>query len=960
MATAFATAARASAIAAPAAAPSSARYDPAAILLELKPGHAFTPQSPSLVRSGSTSLDERLARAAAMDVAPLFPVARADRRLHAALGMDRFYRVRLRRDADIPALAAELSRHPDVAWAEPDYEGSAAQTPAPAPILPNDPYFDHQWALRNTGSVPGIGPSTPGADIHATEGWGVTTGDSSVIVAVLDSGIRYDYPEFAGRIWSNSGEIAANGIDDDGNGYVDDVRGYNFAYGNAEVLDDLGHGNAVSGVIGAASNDGAGYCGLDWACRIMPVKILSSGGTGSYSWWVSGIYYAVNNGARILNMSLVGDHASVALQTAIRYAYAHECLIVAAMGNSGADTPYVPASYDTEVLAVGATDRNDRRASFSTYGSHLDVVAPGQDIAVLVLGTETYASYGSGTSFASPMVAGLASLLLAKNPSLGAAALHDIICLTADDQVGASSEDAPGWDRYYGYGRIDCARALTLEGIPHPPSVSAPGFLNPIEGRTTAFSVSASDPDGDPIQKLEADLSVLPRSSDAAFSTNGSGTSGTLTWTPTFEDAGGPYSVTFRAFDPLRGQAVTTMYVANVNRLPAVAAPAAAAFVESEEGQFGVLSTDPDGEELILSASDVPPGGTFEDHGDNTGTFAWTPAAGQAGSYTVSFSARDGWNGTAAASTRVDVGRRNRAPMAEAAGPYAGVAGAPIGFDGSGSADPDGDPLRCLWRFGDGSEAVGAAPVHAYTHGGDFVVILEVDDGSLSNADSTTARIAAALPARAFLADGRRSIALSGGSAPVCLCLEPSGGAYANADLDLTSLAVVSDGTGAVSRVAPSLRSIVEGDRDRNGVLDLSLCFDRSDLRRLFERRSGRDSVVASIEGRLANGAKIEGPIRLVVVGTRACPVSVSSNPLAAGGVITLRTISSGRLSARLFDARGRLVRTLAEEPAAAPGYRDLAFDGRGDRGAALPSGIYFIRVETLEGVSTSRVAILK
>jgi hypothetical protein len=392
-----------------------------------------------------------------------------------------------------------------------------------------------------------------------------------------------------------------------------------------------------------------------------------------------------------------------------------------------------------------------------------------------------------------------------------------------------------------------------------------------------------------------------------------------------------------------------------------VAAPATAAFVETEAGQFDVQSNDPDGEELILSVADIPLGATFEDHGDNTATFAWTPVAGQAGSYTVPFSARDGWNGTAAASTRVDVSRKNRAPVAEAAGPYAGVAGAPIGFDGSGSADPDGDPLRYSWRFGDGSEAVGAAPAHAYARGGDFLVILEVEDGSLSGADSTTARVAAALPARAFLADGHRSVSLSVGSAPVCLCLESSEGSYSDADLDLTSLALVSEGTGSVSRIAPSLSSIVEGDRDRNGVLDLSLCFDRGDLRRLFERVGGRDSVVASVEGRLANGARLEGSIPLAVVGARgAGPVSVSSNPLAAGGVITLRTARGGRVSARLFDARGRLVRTLAEEPAAAPGDHDLAFDGRGDQGAALPSGIYFIRVETPEGVSTSRIAVLK
>ena len=931
----------------------TARYDPSALLIKLKPGYRFTA---GLARTGSASLDARLARAAAFEVSHLFTAARAGRPMNAELGTDRVYRIRLRGPDDIPALVAALSRESGVEWAEPDYEGSAAETPASGSMVPNDPEFDHQWALRNTGQVPGIGPSTPGADIRATEGWAVTTGDSGVVVAVLDSGIRYEYPDFAGRVWVNRGEIPGNGVDDDGNGYVDDVRGYNFADANAEVLDDLGHGNAVSGVIGATSNDGLGYCGLDWACRLMPVKILNREGVGLYSWWISGIDYAVKNGARILNMSLVGDHASLALQTAIRYAYAQGCLLVAAAGNSGDSTRYVPASYDAEVLAVGATDRNDRRAAFSTYGNHLDVVAPGEDVAVLTLGTETYSSYGSGTSFASPMVAGLAALLLAKDPSLNAASLRDVIDATADDGVGHDAQDAPGWDPYYGYGRINCFRALTLDRIPHPPALSAPTFLNPTEGKTTAITVSVSDPDGDPIRKLEADASALPRGNDASFATDAAMTSGTWSWTPTYDDAGGPYQVTFRAYDPLRGQATTAMYVGNVNRLPAMLAPETAVFVETEAGGFDVRGTDPDGEELTLEATGVPVGATFEDRADNTGAFAWTPARGQAGTCTVTFTARDGWNGAGSASTRIDVRRMNRAPVAEAGGPYAGVAGAPVAFDGNGSSDPDGDLLRYSWSFGDGGEAAGPVPSHAYDRGGDYRVVLEASDGSLSGRDSTSAHVADALPARAFVADGRRSIPLSGGSAPVCIGLEPAGGSYGNADLDLSSLELVADG-GPAAGVSPEPRAVAEGDRDRNGVAELSLCFDRASLRRLFARVSGRDSVAAAVEGRLVSGARVRAPIALVVVGGA---IRLSSNPMAAGAVVTLRSSRSGRLRVRLFDARGRLVRTLADEAAAAPGYHDVALEARSTSGDRLSSGIYFLRAETADGVATSRVAVLK
>jgi hypothetical protein len=282
-----------------------------------------------------------------------------------------------------------------------------------------------------------------------------------------------------------------------------------------------------------------------------------------------------------------------------------------------------------------------------------------------------------------------------------------------------------------------------------------------------------------------------------------------------------------------------------------------------------------------------------------------------------------------------------------------------VAFDGSGSSDPDGDPLRYSWSFGDGAEGTGAAPSHAYDRGGDYGVVLETSDGSLTGRDSTSARVADALPARAFLVDGRRSISLSGGSAPVCIGLEPADGSFRNADLDLASLGLAADGGGAVARVSPEARAFAEADRDRNGVEELSLCFDRTSLRRLFARVGGRDSVAAAVEGRLLSGARIRAPIVLVVVGTGRA-ISVSSNPIAAGAVITLRSSRSGRLRVRLFDARGRLVRTLADVAAAAPGYHDVALEARSISGDRLPSGVYFLRVETADGVATSRVAILK
>ena len=377
---------------------------------------------------------------------------------------NKLFVIKFKKATDINRVVDEILKVSIIEYVEPDNIGKSSGVKK---VVPNDTYFSFQWSLNNNGSF-SKSPAKVGADIDMEDAWALQTGDTSIIVGIIDSGIKIDHPDFAGRIWQNYSEIASNGLDDDGNGYIDDVNGWNFNYGNNNVMDDDGHGTNVAGIIGAKSNNGLGYTGMDWNCKLMSLKTQDSSGYGYYSAWVSAIYYAVAKGVRVLNMSVGGQSNSTSVANAINYALANKVVIVACMMNTNSDTAFYPAKYPG-VIAVGATNPNDTRCnpffwsatSGSNYGSHISVVAPGNYIYGLNNTSNTnYSWYWGGTSQATPHVAGLVSLLLAQDSTRTPAQIKTIIESTAQDQVGLPSEDTPGWDQYYGYGRINAYRAL--------------------------------------------------------------------------------------------------------------------------------------------------------------------------------------------------------------------------------------------------------------------------------------------------------------------------------------------------------------------------------------------------------------------------------------------------------------------------------------------------------------------
>lgn len=358
--------------------------------------------------------------------------------------------------ATAEAVATQYRALPEVEYAEPNFEISLdSSDSASAPVRPSDPQFGDQWALANDGQRGG----KQGADISAMRAWSITTGTDAVVIAVLDSGVEYTHDDLAGNMWIRPQNLAP--YHDDDLGTIDDEHGFNAIQNDADPMDENGHGTHCAGIIGAEGGNDIGIAGVNWKVKIMPLKFMNAGGFGTMKDAVEAINYVIerkNDGVnvRVISASWGSTAKSRALEDVIRKAYEAGILFVAASGNNSTDndrSPHYPSSYNVgNVISVAALDRNDQLASFSNYGvKSVAIAAPGVEILSTWLGNDYEEK--SGTSMATPVVAGVAGLIAAKEPRITVDELRKRILRSVDKLDSLKGRVATG-------GRINAAKAV--------------------------------------------------------------------------------------------------------------------------------------------------------------------------------------------------------------------------------------------------------------------------------------------------------------------------------------------------------------------------------------------------------------------------------------------------------------------------------------------------------------------
>ena len=329
-------------------------------------------------------------------------------------------------------------------------------------------------AISKTSNDPDLSALYGLAQMSAFDAWDVTTGSSSVVVAVVDTGVSYNHPDLAANISRNLGEVPSNGIDDDGNGYIDDYFGYDFWANDGDPTDLNGHGTHCAGIVAGRGDNGVGGVGITWGASILPVRVLGADGWGGDADVAAGVQYAVDRGASIVSLSLGGSSQSAVLENAIEYARDNGVLAVVAAGNESEDNdqvPSYPANSDLDnVISVAATNQDDDLAWFSNYGADsVDIAAPGQSI----LSTHLANSYEtlSGTSMATPYVVGVAALMKSVNSSMTYSDLRSRLFQSVDLITSLQGKISTG-------GRVNAYKAVMLAStgvMPEPTPVALPG-----------------------------------------------------------------------------------------------------------------------------------------------------------------------------------------------------------------------------------------------------------------------------------------------------------------------------------------------------------------------------------------------------------------------------------------------------------------------------------------------------
>jgi PKD repeat protein len=495
------------------------------------------------------------------------------------------------------------------------------------------------------------------------------------------------------------------------------------------------------------------------------------------------------------------------------------------------------------------------------------------------------------------------------------------------------------------------------------PTLFQPANMTVAEGATADQVITGTDACGDALTFSKV---AGPTFMTVTTTTPGAGTAtGNIHLAPGFSDAG-IYAATVRASDGiLNSDKSLTATVVSVNRPPSLSQPAPMTLSEGATADQVIAATDPEGDLLTFSKVSGPIFMLVTTTTTNPprGNVHLAPGFADAGAYLGTIRVSDGWlTDTKSFTITVNEGA-NRCPVSTPGGPYSGLGGAAVSFNGSASFDPDGTPLTYAWDFdasdGVGVDATGPTPVHTYAAGGTFTVTLAVSDGTCSSSSTTAANILPFCPATVF--NGYDVIRIGSGRPTWFAFVQPASGCYVNTDVVLSSFVLSYAGRQIPADVT---KSTIDSDKSGDGIQEIRVSFSKGNLRTLFSGTglgNGHNLVTVMIEANLATGGALQGTTQVDVFNNGSfTAATVAPNPLNPATTLTFTTSRAGFARVELYDVAGRLVRTILDERSFAAGIHDVRIDGLGSRGETLASGIYFIRGASTEGEFTRTIAILK
>ena len=640
----------------------------------------------------------------------------------------------------------KLRNHPAVLYAEPDYVVSIAG-------IPDDSRFSELWGMHNTGQTGGVDD----ADIDAPEAWDISTGTKDIVVGVIDSGIDHAHPDLAANMWVNPGEIAGDGIDNDGNGYVDDIHGIDAINNSGNLIDDNGHGTHVAGTIGATGNNGEGVVGVNHTTAMVGCRFLAGPlGQGSTSDAIKCIDYMVglkNSGVniRVLNNSWGGGGFSQVLHDSITASEEADMLFVAAAGNDGTDndaSPSYPSGYDNDsILAVAGTNHTDGMYSDSQYGlTTVDIAAPARN----VLSTTPNNGYSSftGTSMATPHVAGAAALALSVNPELTALEVKELLMTTGDDNAATQGRTVSGK-------RLNLLAAL--EGADPTPGFTLKveqGSQTIVAGETATYSFeigSIAEWDGEVALSMTGDLEGASLSTPTAAP----GESFELSVPTTAETPWGDYSFEITGTSGELVKNISAKLKVNPQGLNDFSYSNDEAIDIPDNNSEGITSSIEVADELLIFNSNVyvnishtwigdlvvsltsPAGTTAALHSLSGGNGTNIDQTFTSNAFNGESSLGE-WVLSVSDNADADTGTLNNWSLTlTATGDVAPAAPeADFSYESDGltatftdtSSDRNNDIVSWHWNFGDGSESTDQNPTYSYAETGNYEVTLTVTD----------------------------------------------------------------------------------------------------------------------------------------------------------------------------------------------------------------------------------------